>query len=452
MGLAGLRHVSMLDTRHRCLTAKPRTADAGRGGELRGAPHHPSARHARRLQDTSCTAETQLAHQLALQQAQQHAQRVAGALRATPPGWQRVEAAAQQLLRLQGALTSRLALLESLAHTRERLLHAIAEAQHRLQQPGSSRQLSALELHLLAHPAALQAHQAAMDAAAGRLQRQVDCIGHAQVFFAWLGSVAEEDARQRRGGSPGRGPSGTHPAAGASAGPNNQLSPDGHSRGRSGLSSSSSCSRQSNPAGSAGGERRPAEVLAGEVAHLLPQLPGSCEPLAPRLVSKLARQLSHAAASTSCGGQPAAGRDAAPAGAEGLAAFQAAAAEALLGARLPRAQPELDALPDDLAVRQEQRQKAQQQQQAWDGLAAAPAQWHAWARVWRPPRPARGAAGSGAPGAGGGQVAADTRRLQSLSLAVARQLARVRAAMKQQLAAGAGVFLPASGAQQGGGL
>lgn len=60
----------------------------------------------------------------------------------------------------------------------------------------SAAELTAFELHLVSHPPLLQQHQQALQQACSLLQQQLQCVQAAQTFFAWAASVLQEDQKQ----------------------------------------------------------------------------------------------------------------------------------------------------------------------------------------------------------------------------------------------------------------
>jgi hypothetical protein len=393
--------------------------------------------HVALSQDTRDTPTVRAEHERALGAGREPVDRVQQLLR-SQRGWPAVEAAAHQALRLHGAVTSQLALLASLLEAREGLLHDILlqQLQPPSQQPqpargsGSTmgapepaapplphrqpiRPLTAHQLHLISHPSLQREVAGALGAACDALRAQVECAQHARTFFAWVASVAAEDARCAGASGAAAATSGvTPPRMGAHA------KPAGHAQG---------CA--------------PSATLVEDMAALLQQLPGSCRPEAAAVLgTTLQRWLQRGDAAVA---DPWLQREARE---PMLGQLQQAAAQALVRSLQQQrltGQPELAGLPNDLVHLQQRRSqqhwlRRQAQHYVPDPCASSSDSTALQSGGDRPPGASLTAVAEGSAPAG-----AAARRLQALALGVARQLSRVRAAAKQQLAAVGAALLPA---------
>ena len=354
---------------------------------------------------------------------------------------------------------------------------------------GKSGSLTPFELHLLFNPQLLQQYKAALEHATPLLQKQLECVSCAKVFFAWAASALEV----------GSGSSATQEQAtgqqqqaaqelwqGSLRGPSHgRGGPRSLCTGSSGSRSSTSSSR-GNAAGGGGG------VAAEELVPLVGQLPKWQSSLAGQVLQQVQKQLRKAVAEAGLqdglqedlgrgvgGGQRGAvhattaavacvsgGGMRGPAGGQMVGYVQAAAKAVLQAGVGFEPEPVLLQLPGDV-TRALQLQDAEQEAKEAERMEHEREQQCGMKSMlykvlgkgpWEESHGGLGgflstsstSGGAGLAGAGGQGVAVvdvkgELDRLRGMALSAARQHACVRAADKQRLAAAAAGLLEEGG-------
>jgi hypothetical protein len=442
------------------------------------------------MQDTSSTAAAQAKYAAAASAAQQHTAKVQQQLAAPTsssssssslPGgagsWQQVQAAAQQLLSTYRAASMRLQLLSSLLEGREKLLHKIQQAQvdrsaqqqqqqscspvkdsssssSSVRRRGSNAALTAFELHLLSSPQLLLQHQQALQQACSLLQQQLQCVQAAQTFFAWASSVLDEEVKD-------------------AAVDDRHFGAQGHRQVQYGANSAAAAAARHQQQQ----QRVLPEPVIADLLPLLQQLPAADSPLAGKVLLRVMQQLQAAAAEAGVSLSPAAAAGSLSAlsldqpartaelmqdtdSAQLLLNFGKVAAAAMATSGIePSSEPELLQLSADIQQQLDRLQEQQQRQQLAKEAACIvqlqrkqQQQWRRQQAAGQQPQqqqqqqqqqgaisklttasPLISQAAAEAADASCVAAGAELQRLHGVALHVARQLAKARAANKQQL-------------------
>jgi hypothetical protein len=336
--------------------------------------------------------------------------------------------------------------------------------------------LTAFELHLLASPQLLQQHQQALQQGCNMLQQQLQCVQAAQTFFAWASSVLDEEQNVP---VPGTSAEGTTAAAAHALGSR-------HGQHQS-----------APPPARQKQQQQSALLPEPKVADLLPllqQLPAADSPLAAKVLLRVTQQLQAAAiqagielgadttgsaadglaalslssAAGFAGSSSSSSVQLSEADVAVLSSFGKVAAAAMVASGLvPSAEPALLQLPADIQQQLDSQTGLRRQQQQLNDAGRQEQVTAQLEQHWRRQQVSdqrlqelmaqlqlqqqqQQGVGSAAPDAlltgtlPSGQAAAAARascvaaaaevqRLHGLALQIARQLAKTRAANKQQM-------------------